>query len=371
MRRLAHLAAAVPFVTALIVGGCSEQEPLPEIYRVTAVAETYIPLVENPTASRVLLVGGAEVLRGYFERAGLKCENDGRGPFDIICVRGRPPCGDWNRCRRRLAKGGVVAWAMDVKGLSAADFKKGLESFSFVTANLWMPGLEEWLLVGRVDERRITVDSALDLFVRETAFDDLTASGCETLPEVLASYVGTREQVLPAFEKGDLTAVIRPEHVLGETVPSIGWMERGDVDLDIYAEIEAKWRQYQLARGEIVAGGMLSEKGDVDGAIEKWRTARACNPHDPLLTERLDRLAVNARAFLNVGNVKLATTCCETAVLIDPQDAANVRRLGQCYLMAGRRERGEELLRKADALAIGRAKRMTDDEWRRTDGASD
>ena len=360
-------------VLALVVFGCARKDPPIELFRVTAVVETYIPLIEKPDAKTACLLDGMEVCRPFLERAGVVC-SDGGGKFDLVFVRGDQEPGEWKRHLKRLNEDGVLVWSLDMKGVTASEFKARLEAFPCAEAHLWIPGLEEWMLVGRTAKREVRLDEALDRFVREEAFDDLVGSGCETLPELLASYVGTREQVLPAFAEGDLSAVVKPQHVLSQEVPGVAWLVQGDVEDEIFGEIEAKWRKFQLARGEVVVGGMLAEKGEVDASLEKLAAARKENPHDPLLMERIDRLEVNAHAFFKVGNVKMATSCYEAAVVINPDDPGNVRCLGQCYFMSGAREKGEALMRKADAMSFGRMRdviRREHEEEAPADGASD
>ena len=58
-------------------------------FRCVRTVSVYASLVENPTASRVLLLGDlAEDYREFFEHAGLVCETNAKGEFDIVFAAG-------------------------------------------------------------------------------------------------------------------------------------------------------------------------------------------------------------------------------------------------------------------------------------------
>ena len=97
------------------------------------------------------------------------------------------------------------------------------------------------------------------------------------------------------------------------------------------------------------------------GVYPSRATALAALERDDLFVlERLDRLARNARGFLEVGKVLQALKCYETMVLIRP-DAANVRAFGTCLKRIGKLDLAEKVLKRADELeSAARRKSVSD-----------
>ena len=117
------------------------------------------------------------------------------------------------------------------------------------------------------------------------------------MPELFASYVGTREQVLPAFV-GDLSQTVRPEAFVSRDIPEIGWLVQGGLDEDIFAAVRAEIRSMQLVRRMVLEGNIFSGTADgMEKALDMWSAAIRRNPRDSMMLERLYRLAVNAKAF--------------------------------------------------------------------------
>lgn len=314
----------------------------------------YIAMTEKPDAVRVLFADGeSEAWRGPFERAGLECRGASQAAaerFDVVVAAGEKTRREWKALAGRLAPGGVIAWNLDVRGMKASAFKRALEDFPCPQAHVWMPGENDWLLTGRMEPGRVKLDVALEVFAREQSFEDLADAECETLSSLFASYVGCREDVMPAFD-GDLDAVVRPEFFLTQEIPVADWFERGDVDEDIYESIGREIRSVQVVRRLVVEGNMFARKRDgIEAAEEKWSSAARRNPHDPMLLDRLYRLALNARVFMKVGNFKGAARCLETMIVIRPTDAAAIAQYADCLKLLGKRELAAEVRSRADAI---------------------
>ena len=337
------------------------QLPKAEMFWTLRAVSAYLAMMEKPDAKRAYFDATAETYREFVSRAGVECRGmaDAEGKFDLVLVRDADPGAEgWKALVDRLSTSGVLVWGFSVKDMRAEEFRRRLEAFPCVAAHLWMPGADEWLLAGRREERRLKLDEMLELFARESTFEDLACAGCGTLPEMFASYAGTREDVMPAFEGLSADAIVRPELFLTKGLPGAAWVTPGDIDEDIGRGIEEEVRSAQRVRREVVEGNMLSAAGKAQEAISLWARAFLRNPHDPLLLERLERLEVNAQTFLRVGNVQTATKCYETMALINPKNAATVRCLGQCYAMTGQKERAAELSRRADELCRQAGKRQ-------------
>ena len=320
-------------------------------YRPLKTLAAHIAMLEKPDASRVLILGEkAEDYRAFFEHAQRKClAKDEAGSYDIVFVGGRPDR-PWPDIAARVGSSGVLAWTFSVKGVTAAEFRKWFEEFPCEQAHLWMPGESEWVLVGRMKPARLKLEAMLELFSDERAFLDLVRAQCESLPELFASYVGTREDIGPAFE-GDLSVTVRPEVFVTRKINEIAWIAQGDVDDDIYASVRSEIRSMQLVRRMVLEGNMLSCSPDgLDKALDKWSAAVLRNPRDPMMLERIYRLAVNAKAFQNVGNLKGAAKCYETMIAIRPKDAAAMAAYAECMKHLGQTEIAEQAAKKAEEL---------------------
>lgn len=348
---VAAAAAAGVAAWLLFRGNAPRQESAPEYrYKPLGIVAAHIAMLEKPDAKRVYAAEGVDDdLKGYFEHAGLKCLGGaGEGRFDIVFASGEEA--DWTKLSERMSENGVAAWWIDVRNLKAGEFKSLIERFPCADFHLWMPGESDWLLTGRKTSRRLKLGAMLDMFSREGAFEDLAKAECDTLADLFASYVGRREDVMPAFD-GDLKAQVRPEHFISRTPPPLDWIVPGDIDEDIYKSVTGEMRSRQNVRRSIVEGNMLAmENGKIDEAIAKWADAMLVNPHDTMLLDRLYRLAVNAVAFERVGNLKGAAKCYETMVSIRPRDAAAMMKYAACMRSLGQKEIAE--------IAEKRAKEM-------------
>lgn len=247
----------------------------------------------------------------------------------------------------RVSPADHSAKVLDVRGMSAADFRKALESFPGREVHVWMPGERDWLLVGSETTNRVSLAAALEAFAADQA--------CTTsLPEVFASYVGTREEVLPAF-KADLKGDVLPEWFVTKEVPEIRWLDTAGIDADILSAIRAEIRSVQVVRRLVLEGNMLAakakDKPSEEASIACWSRAALRNPNDPMILERMENLNRNAKAFLEAGKVVQAMKCFETIVLIRADDAAAVHNFGLCLKRIGKTELAEKVLKRGDELA--------------------
>ena len=54
----------------------------------------------------------------------------------------------------------VTTKVVDVRGFSAADFRRELADFPGAEVHVWMPGRQHWLLVGHADTNRVSLAAA-------------------------------------------------------------------------------------------------------------------------------------------------------------------------------------------------------------------
>ena len=246
----------------------------------------------------------------------------------------------------------ITSRVINVSGMSARDFRRELEAFPGDDVHLWMPGRRHWLLVGRYGTNLVSMAEAMDAL----AFD----SDSTSLPELFANYVGHREDIMPAFYS-NLKGEVMPEWFVTKEIPPPEWMECVGIDDDILDSVVAEIRSMQVVRRVALEGDMLAaaakDKAGEEKAAETWARALLRNPHELFVLERLDRLARNARGFLEVGKFLQALKCYETMVLIRP-DAANVRAFGACLKRIGKLDLAEKILKRADEIESGRLSQL-------------
>lgn len=241
----------------------------------------------------------------------------------------------------------VLHRVLDVRGLSAKDFRKELESFPGEDVHVWMPGEKDWLLVSRKSADKVSLAKAMDLFADDT---NCTMS----VAEVFASYAGTRGDILPAFDSV-LKGEVVPEWFITREIPALAWLDASGIDADIRDAALAEIRSMQVVRRLVLQGNMLAakatDKKTEEPAVDAWSRAALRNPKDPMILERVWNLKRNGKGFLEVGKVLQAMKCYETALLIRPKDVAAVRNFGACLMKIGKRDMAEEVLKRAEKLS--------------------
>ena len=239
------------------------------------------------------------------------------------------------------------ARVVDVKGMSARDFRRVLTEFPGREVHVWMPGESRWLLIGNMSTNAVSLARALEDFAGD---ETCTMS----LPEVFASYAGTRADILPAFY-APLKGEVVPEWFVTREIPPIDWLDTTGVDEDVLKPVLAEIRSMQVVRREILKGNMLAakatDKAGEERATDAWARAALRNPNDPLLLERIDNLNRNAKGFLAVGRLLQAMKCYETLVLIRPNDPVAVHNFGICLKKLGKLDLAEQALARAKQLS--------------------
>ena len=250
-------------------------------------------------------------------------------------------------CKLELTSGEEHrAKLLNVRGMTARQFKAELEAIEGQKVHVWMPGEKDWLLVGVSESNQVSLARAMEVFAADT-------NETSSVAEVFASYVGTREDVLPAFESR-LVGEVVPEWFVTKEVPTIDWLNCAGIDADILHSTLREIRSLQVVRREILRGNVLAaqakDKKGEEAAIEVWARAALRNPNDPLLLERIENLSRNARGFLEVGKVLPAMKCYETIILIQPKNAMAVNNFGLCLKKIGKLDMAEQVLKRARQL---------------------
>ncbi|MGN0854485.1 MAG: glycosyltransferase N-terminal domain-containing protein [Kiritimatiellia bacterium] len=354
---LAGLAGGVTAIKSVWTPPPLAPEAVEIPFKLLWTLSAHIAMTEKPDAKRVLLADlAAEKYRAAFEHAGLRCvRGTESGRYDIVLATGAD-CA-WEAPLARLSRNGVLVWCLNVKDMSAADFRRQLTAFPCQEVHLWMPSEFEWVLAGRRVPRRLKLGAMLDFFTRsDAALADLAAAECNSLPELFASYVGTREEVMGAFAQGDLHQRVRPEFFVAKEIPTVDWITN-DVDADIFAALGRDIHRVQVARRLFLEGSMVArtlgdgnQESRIDEVVGKWEAAGLHNGHDPMMLERLFRLQINATAMEQVGNFKGAASCYEMMLVIRPKNAAALLRYADCMRMLGKSELAVELKKKAKEM---------------------
>ncbi|MGN0834134.1 MAG: hypothetical protein ACI4RD_10885 [Kiritimatiellia bacterium] len=239
------------------------------------------------------------------------------------------------------------ARVIDVKGMTAREFRRVLTEFPGREVHVWMPGESRWLLIGNQSTNAVSLARAMEEFAND---ETCTMS----LPEVFASYAGTRTDILPAFD-APLKGTVVPEWFVTREIPQLDWLDTTGVDEDVLKSVLAEIRSMQVVRREILKGNMLAakatDKAGEERATDIWARAALRNPNDPLLLERIDNLNRNAKGFLAVGRLLQAMKCYETLVLIRPNDAVAVHNFGMCLKKLGKLDLAEQVLARARQLS--------------------
>lgn len=308
-------------------------------------------LAEKPDAVSVCFADeGAESLRDAFAPTGLTLTNATyEGHCSVVVFSNTPR--EWSRLTSRVADSGILVRVIDAQNLKRDAFRNILSDFPFRSFHLWMPGEYDWLLIGRERPCKLKLEALFDLFADDRLFESLAAAGLSDPADLFASYAGTWEELKDAFAV-ESTGTVLPENFVTRDIPAIPWLSDDGIEPDILEDFRREARSRQVVRRLVLKGCMSARRGDEDGALDAWSAAWRRNPGDSMLLERLYRLAVNARAFTKVGNLRGAAKCYETMIAIRPTDIPVLKAYAECLIALGQRPLAEKVLERAQTLAF-------------------
>lgn len=335
----------------------AKAKPLPKLQAIRTVG-AYIAMFEKPDATRVYLADAeAQKYADIFRKTGLKCytpanEVSKSARYDIVFSGEARDKATLEALGAKTGERGVMALALDVHAMTAGEFKAVLEAFPCPETHFWMPGERDWMLSGRMVPRRMKMDAVVEFFTRwSVVSEEAEEAGCGSLQELLANYAGTRGEIMPAFGAGGLDAQVRPEFFVQKETPEIAWIDPGDMEDDMMELLSNQIAELQAVRRSIVeAATLIHKEGGETEAVKMWNAAMKRNPHDTMLLDRLYLLAVNARAFMEVGNVAGATQCYETMIGIRPGDIRVVEEYARCLAMLGKKEMAATVMDKVKEM---------------------
>lgn len=367
--RLAGLMLIVFVVIAIVCASCSggkdDAAKTIDLHRYKALdtVSAMVCLLEKPDAMKVLIADDcANALTNIFAKfaLGVSLAKDKKGEKDAkydIIVAGAKDAAAVAGWKDRLSSSGVFAALIDVKEMKTSAFKEIAGSFESSNAHLWMISDRYWMVTARGRQQRVKLSAMCDLFLNERVFEELEKAQCDTAAKVFASYVAQLDEVESAFAADIMDKDVRPEYFVAKKLPPIGWIARGELAEDIFGALGAEIRNNRHARQIIIEGNMLSKEGRLEEASEKWALGMKLNPDDTMMLERLYRLTVNAKAFLEVGNIKGAAKCYETMILVRPGDAAAMMQYARTMRMLGKLEIATTAEDRARQLIIGKSRR--------------
>lgn len=330
---------------------------LPKL-KAVKTATAFIAMMEKPDAARVLLAGDqAAQYRYAFDIAGLKIYEAGADEpehvrYDIVFVAGATGGRTLADLAAKTTERGIVAAALDVHDMKFGALQKILEAFPAPDWHLWMPGARDWLVTGRPVPRKDKMGALLEFFARPGLLTPETEeAGCCSLSELFASYAGSKKDLARAFTLNKPSTRIEPQYFILDETPDIDWISPDEMDGDVVANLASAIRILQENRRSIIKAGMLSQSPEKENeAVAAWAEAMKLNPRDTMLLDRLYLLAVNARAFTEVGNIAYAAKCYETMIAIRPGDATVLEKYAACLDRLGKRGLAAAVREKARTL---------------------
>lgn len=316
--------------TALTPKNNKKVSPKPDFLRVATV---YATALIKPDAKGVFISTDSDRYSAIFKTItpGLVSTNETEETslkYDIVFITDDKL--DVLKGANKVAKGGILANVFDASKFNAGEFKNFLESFPGDDVRLWMFSKTEWMLAGRLGGSKVKMANMLDLLSRDEVISlEAERAGCGSIQDILASYVGKREEIIPVFSGANLKTKIAPQFFISEKIPPFDWISLDGVDADIVESISSAIYDRQYWRRVIVKAEEVSQdKKTLDQAIEMWAEAMKRNPVDTMLLDRLYRMAVNAKVFRDLGKFSDAAYCYEMMLAIRPED----KRVGEEYV---------------------------------------
>ncbi|MCL1921147.1 MAG: tetratricopeptide repeat protein [Kiritimatiellaeota bacterium] len=388
-------------------------------FAATRMSTGYAPLLACPRAESVALVGAeCGVYLPLFLRAGVECvtveapprltepfvamdarsatnvlwqtKHKGYGPLrakaiysiifvapEPVWVRGSARVFSIDRLRRyrnALLDSGVVALRVDGRGLSEARFAAIVKDFMsvFTGVQVWSTGALDWVLLGGKREITEALGNVIDLFDNDAIFLDWVHAGNMGFSEMLASMVCDAQSLGAWLEgagtEGAWAAAWRaPERVIagknvlatalaGAYQPRAAWLTRGGGgDRDAYDDVMLHVVKARHARTHALRMLAATVAGDQGETLAAARDAAAFTTHDALLLQMADRIDLEARRHIAIGNFKAALACFENIVSFSGATAHTHHSMGYCLRVTGDMENAYRHF----ARAVGAAPEQT------------
>lgn len=266
------------------------------------------------------------------------------------------------------------ARAIDVRRMNLARFKSVLEEEKILRGAwyLWCVGRYDFVVTDRF---ALPAEKLTALFADDRSFDALSDGSVYAPHEIFASYVGTDDEVLPAFADMPAHGALRgaleaprflfrpfPTNHLARVTPSrmtpydatgFPGLSRGTLDGGVYAKLTNAIAAVQNARRTVLDGFWEADAGRATNAVARWAAAAAVHPRDPLLLNLADALDMEGRRRMRVGDMNGALRCYENRLDVRPGDVAAMHNFGVCMQRAGHPEFAAVAFARAGKLDPG------------------
>ena len=350
--------AAALFVAVVMLSrepmaiGKSVAKEVPKACRAVRIVTSVIAQIEKSDATRIILCGGERVgdYAEFLAHTGLPVVTNEMNVTarDIVFAASAADLARFVG-KAKVVDGALYVACVDARGMLASRFKEEIVGHPGVVKHVWMPGAADWVLTGVAGDEKFSLAEMMDVFSREGLMEDLAAAECDGLADVFASYVGTAEDILPAFENVK-DAIVRSDNFVTREVPSFDWLSVAGVEEDIRREVMAQIRTAQVVRRVMLEGMYAADSGKEEEAVAAFARVALRNPRDTMLVERMTHLRVNAQTFEKVGNDTLAAHCYETIARIYPNDPAPLEAFARCVERLGKKELAVQAHVRARAL---------------------
>jgi len=248
---------------------------------------------------------------------------------------------------------GLNVLKIDARKLDCNGFYKALSGVPN-HASLWMPGEFDWLVTWSSSGGKTSFSDIMDRYAALENAEALAQAGCDSVPAVFASFVGSVRDVKPAFSTLAPDEKVAPELFVTKQLPTLEAFDLEGLDADVRQKLTEEIRSYQNVRRVILEGCIASRKGESERAVEAWARAAKLHANDTMLIERLDHLRTNGEVFYRLGKPAMAARCYDIMAQIRPNDPVPVFNYGVCAQRLGDAALAEKAFERARQLDAAR-----------------
>jgi len=276
------------------------------------------------------------------------------------------------RYKRCLTDDGIVALHLDARAMTEPQFAAVAQTFLsvFKEAQLWNVGIHDWLLIGCDHPIKTPLDKAAERFDLDPVFLDRLQAGKPALPEALACMITTtdglrawlsKQAVIPSLSHLawlmpqtfflSTASTLRPGSIEAHRHGKLDWILPGQMDLDLYMDLLKNIDTARDARAMAVRAMDALTQGQPEQSIAIARTAAAITPRDILLVQVAERIELEARRRMSIGDFKGAAARYENLLIISPGHALFHYGMGFALRSSGNANGAFDHFSKAIALA--------------------